>query len=400
MLNSPPIAALEIGTTKVRVVVGESCDDGQIMITGLGETRSRGVRKAHIVDFDLAIACVRRALELADDNGPVKINEVHLVLSGGNIQSAVSRGIVHVEDSGEILQEHVNQCMENARGMAIPAERTKMHTICQRFYVDDHHAVHNPMGMEGSRVAVDMLLLHGIRGRMRDVVKVVREVPLELSDVAFGGLCSALAVLSAEQKGKGAIVIDFGGGTTDYVVYARNAIAWAGSLAVGGDHVSNDVAHGLRISSHQAEQLKEGFGSATIDYSVRSQKVAVPSDVGTTDRFVPLIDLHTIIHVRIEEMLNLIREEIEAMHLMDLIGAGVVIVGGGARLAGLEKLTSNVFGMPCSVGRPKNMSGLAAVTESPEYAATLGMIRYGFNMAKKDEGAPGLRGLLPKIFGR
>lgn len=400
-MSLPPIVSLEIGTTKVRVLVGEAREDGHIMITGYAERPSRGVRKGDVVDFDITLSCVRSAIEEADRSGPVKIHEIHLVLSGGQIASQVNRGSVPVlDDTGEIGEDDKDHCLDTARAVNLPPDRVLLHTISQRFYIDDQHAVINPVGMEGRKLSVDMLLIHGLRSRLRNTVKVVKTVPMEVQDVAFSGLCSALAVLSAEQKEKGVVLIDLGGGTTDYLVYARSAIAWAGSIGLGGDHLTNDVAHGLRISSSQAEQLKEQFGNAVTDMTTRNTKITVPADVGAPDRFASLYDLQTITHLRAEEILRMVRQDIERQDLLHLLGAGVVLVGGGARLANLPELGARVFGLPCQVGRPRNMSGRAQVTDSPDCAAPLGMIRYGFHTYQRDGGGMNLRNLFFSLFRR
>lgn len=399
-MSLPPIAALEIGTTKVRVLIGESREDGQIMITGLGEAPSRGIRKAEVVDFDVALSCVRSAIKMAEANGHVTIHQVHLVASGGHIQAMVNRGSVPVIDPSEITREDMEHAMDTARAVCLQQERVPLHTICQRFYIDDQHGVVSPEGMEGSKLSVEMLILHGVRGRLRNTVKVVRSVPMDVQDVAFGGLCSALAVLHPEQKERGSIVIDLGGGTTDFVVYAKNAIALAGSLSVGGDHITNDIATGLRIgSTGQAEKLKEKFGNAMLDISVRRKKVAIPEEVGSSERFVGVYDLNTIVHVRMEETFTMIRDLLDREGLLHMLGAGVVLCGGGSHLENVEKLAGKVFSLPCEVGRPRNVSGLATVTEGPEFAATVGMVRYGFRTAKQGSSPASLRSIWKLIFG-
>ena len=200
-MNLPPIVAVEIGTTKIRTLIGESREDGHLMITGLGECPSRGIRKSEIVDFDNALACVRTSLHMAEENSHVMINQVHLLVSGGHLQSMIHRGSVPVLDrSDEITKEDMEHCMETARAVNLPQDREVLHTICQHYYVDDQDGVLNPEGMEGVKLAVDMLILHGIRSRLRNMVKVIRSVPIDVQDVAFSGLCAALAVLSPEQK--------------------------------------------------------------------------------------------------------------------------------------------------------------------------------------------------------
>jgi cell division protein FtsA len=300
-MNLPPMVALEVGTTKVRAVIGESREDGHLMITGLGECPSRGVRKGEIVDFDNALACVREALQSAEENGRVIINQVHVAVSGGHIMSLVNRGSVPIMNARkEITESDIDRVMATARAVSLSPDRQVLHTICQCFHVDEQEGVIDPEGMEGSKLSADMLIIHGVLMRLRNVVKVVRTVRVDVEDVVFGGLCAALAVLMAEDKESGSVVIDLGGGTTDYVVYARNSIAAAGSFGVGGDHVTNDIARGLRIPIADAERLKEETGSAMVDIAARSRKVALPVELGLPDRAGKLSDPHTIIHVRME----------------------------------------------------------------------------------------------------
>ena len=400
-MNIPPVAALEIGTSHVRVLVGEAREDGHVTISGMGEVPSRGVRKGEVVEFDLALESVRSALHDAEERSPVKIGEVHLLVSGGEMLSMINRGSAPVYDSSEIQQEDIHKCLETARAVSLPTGRQLIHSIAQRYYIDDRHAVIDPLGMEGVKLSVDMLLLHGLRNRLRNTAKVVRSVPIEIRHVAFSGFCASLSSLTPEQKERGVLLIDMGGGTTDFVVYARNAIAWAGSLPVGGDHVTNDITHGLQVSKQQAEQLKESCGNALVDLSLRGQKISVPTELGVKDQFVPITDLHTIIHCRVEEIFHLIRNQLLKQELLHLLSSGVVLVGGGSVLKHVDVLGGKVFGMPCQVGKPLHFSGITTVTERPEYAAPLGMIRHGLSslLREEQEKSPGRR-LFEKFFSR
>jgi len=383
-------------------VIGESRDDGHLMITGLGECPSRGVRKGEIVDFDNALACVRTALQLAEENGRVIINQVHLLVSGGHIRSLINRGSVPILNARrEITGEEIEHVMTTARAVNLPTDRQILHTICQNFHVDDQQGVIDPEGMEGSKLAVDMLIVHGVLTRLRNIVKVVRSVRVDVEDVAFSGLCSALAVLSPEEKESGVVVIDLGGGTTDYVVYADSAIATAGAFAVGGDHVTNDIARGVRIPMADAEKLKEQYGSAVVELASRTQKVPVPDESGSSERSIRLSDLHTIVHLRAEETLALVRDELIRQQLLHSLGAGVVLTGGGAHLKGVVRLAEKVFGLPSRIGLPRGVTGLAAVTEGPEYAAPVGMVRYGFKTSgQKESSGRSLKDLFKGVFGK
>ena len=394
-----PVIALEIGTTKVCALVGEVAEDGQLIITGLGECPSRGIRKSEVVDFDNALTCVRTALQQAEENGQVSINQVHLLVSGGHICGFVNRGSVPIlSEAGDITADDLERVEEMARAVNLAPDREILHTVRQHYYVDDSQAVINPEGMEGSKLALDMLILHGLRNPMRNIVRLVRSAQVDVQDVAFSGLCSALAVLTPEEKRNGVLLLDLGGGSTDYLVYAAERIADAGSLAVGGDHVSNDIAHGLRLPQADAERLKIESGSATIELSARSQSLSVPAGMGSAPRAFRLTDLQTIIHLRVEETLNLVLEQVRQKNLLPQLGGGLVLTGGGARLKNLERLAMKVFDLPCRIGLPRDVSGLSRITENPEYAAAVGMLRYGLRTIRHRR--PGVLGKIKSLWGR
>ena len=399
LMRIPPVIALEIGTTKVCALVGEVAEDGQLIITGLGECPSRGIRKCEVVDFDNALTCVRTALQQAEENGQVSIHQVHLLISGGHISSFVNRGSVPIlSEAGDITADDLARVEEMARAVSLAPEREILHTVRQHYYVDDSQAVINPEGMEGSKVALDMLILHGLRNPMRNIVKLVRSAQVDVQDVAFGGLCSALAVLTPDEKRNGVLLLDLGGGSTDYLIYAEERIADAGSIAVGGDHVSNDIAHGLRLPQAEAERLKIESGSATIELAARGQTLHVPAGVGAAPRSFRLTDLHTIIHLRVEETLNLVLAQARRKKLLPRLGSGVVLTGGGARLRNLERLAMKVFELPCRIGLARDVSGLSRVTENPEYAATVGLLRYGLRSVRPRR--PGVLGRLGSFLKR
>ena len=400
-MTDEPIVAIEIGTSKVCAMVGEAHRDDSIMITGVGSCESFGVRMCVITDLGEVGKRVTKAIQGAEESANVEIGKAYLVISGGHIQGVVSRGNVAVADPDRgIGEDDVESVRRIAGALNLSHDRAIMHTITQKFYVDGHGGVVNPRGMKGNVLALDMLVLHGLTNLMSNAVKVAQNVGVEIVDVAFGGLCSALATLTREQKECGALQIDLGGGATSYVAYADSAIALAGSLAVGGDHVTSDISRGLSLSINRAETLKKEAGSAVVDPGSQDRTVTVPEEVGFLRNTVTLHDLDTIIHARMEELLQLIRAELERKNLLHSMGAGVILTGGGARLKGLRDLAERVFGMPCSIGRPRDVSGASSMYEGPEFAALVGMIRYAFRAAKRPARHGGFGGILDALFGR
>lgn len=399
-MGIPPIVALEIGTSKTVALVGEVREGNHILITGIGRHPSKGVRKGEINDLENAVICVKSALEGAEESSQVAIRQLHLVVSGGHIDSYVNRGSVPVFDNeGEITDDDVEQVMAVAKAVNLPPEREILHTICQHFWVDDEQKVIRPEGMEGAKLSLDILVMHGVRNRLHNTIRVVKSIPMDVEDVAFSGLCSALAVLTPEQKKSGAIVIDLGAGTTDYLAYAGNVVAAAGSIGVGADHVTNDIAQAFNIPIAQAEKLKRENGCVSVDSMSSAQRVSLPAEVGFPGRNVHLKSLNTVINLRIEETLQMVKKRITSDILMQA-GAGVILVGGGAHLKGVIELTEKIFSLPCSVGKPKNVSGLATATEGLEFASCVGMVQYAVRSMNRRKTDGGIKGLLRGIFGR
>src|SRR5947208_9990032 len=269
------IVGLEVGTSKVCAVVGELSEEGALNIVGLGQARSRGVRKGEIADAATAEEDVRQSIVEAEQMADVEIRSVYLGVTGGHLRGFNNRGVHPVVSADrEISEEDVQDVIKNAKTINLPAQNHVVHAIRQHFLVDGHDGISNPVGMLGARVEVDVHVVHGNLNRLQNAIRTVKGLQLEVDDIVFNGLASSLALLSSEQKELGSVVIDIGGGTTDYVVYANGIIKHTGVLALGGDHVSNDLAYGLKVPLSRAEQLKVEHGSALMEDSLKGQTVA------------------------------------------------------------------------------------------------------------------------------
>src|SRR6266542_2360530 len=337
---SPVIVGLEIGTSKVCAVVGEvNPDSTGLTIIGVGQARSRGVRKAEIVDASLASEDIRNAVVEAEQMADVEVRSVYLGVSGGHLRGFNNRGVHPVVSADrEITDEDVQDAIKNAKAINLPAENHVVHVIRQHFRVDGQDGIQNPVGMLGAKLEVDVHVVHGNFNRLRNPIRSVKSLQLEVEDIVFNGLASSLALLSNEQKELGALVIDIGGGTTEYVVCAGGIIKHTGLLAVGGDHLSNDLAYGLKLPLSRAEQLKLDHGAALLDDAVKGQTVTLANDHGLTGRSINLEHLRRIMALRVEEIFHLIAQEIGPTGLLDYLRAVVFLCGGGARIPEIQKL--------------------------------------------------------------
>ncbi|HAO77464.1 MAG TPA: cell division protein FtsA [Verrucomicrobia subdivision 3 bacterium] len=396
--DSNIVVGLEIGTSKICVVVGEQNAEGAVNIIGLGQSLSSGVRKGEICDTEKVEQEVRAAIFEAEQMADVEIRSVYLGVTGGHIRGFNNRGVHPVVSADrEISDDDVQDVIKNAKAINLPAENTVVHAVRQHFFVDGQDGVTNPVGMLGARLEVDMHVIHGHANRLQNAIRLVRATQLEVNEIVFTGIASALALLSSEQKELGALVIDIGGGTTEFVVYSEGVIRHAGVLAVGGDHVSNDLAFGLKVPLSRAQKLKHEYGSALITEAAKGQTISITNELGLTLKTVNLEHLQRIMSLRLEELFEIIAHELEKAGLTDYLRAGVFLCGGGSRVPAIAKLAERVFQMNVTHGHAGSMSGITAALDQPEFAAAIGLVKYGSLKNRRRERRGGLGGTLGSI---
>jgi cell division protein FtsA len=382
--RSEVIVGLEIGTSKVCAVVGELNAEGALGIIGIGQARSRGVRKSEIVDPSVAAEDIRNAIVEAEQMADVEIRSVYLGVSGSHLRGFSNRGVHPVVSADrEITEDDVQDVIKNAKAINLPAENHVVHVIRQHFRVDGQDGILNPVGMLGAKIEVDVHVIHGGFNRLQNPIRAVKSLQLEVEDIVFAGLASSLALLSNEQKEMGALVIDLGGGTTEYVVCGHGIVKHTGLLAVGGDHVSNDLAYGLKVPLSRAERLKLECGSAWVSEGTRGQTVSLDTEHGFAGRSINLDHLHRIMSARLEEIFELIALEVSQAGLLNYLGAGIFLCGGGARVPGIQQLAERVFGLPVTLGKANSISGLKSALDQPEFATAIGLVRFGSFQARK-----------------
>lgn len=392
----PLIVGLELGTAKVCAMVGEINAEGALTIIGLGQCPSRGVRKGEIVEATLAEEDVRMALAEAEHSADVEVRSVYLGVSGGHLQGFNNRGVQPiVSRDREIGEEDVHDVVRNAKAINIAADRYVVHAIRQHFSVDDQDEIRDPKGMLGSRLEVEMHVIHGRTNRFQNAIRLVKGMHLEVEDIVFNGLASSLAVLSAEQKELGTLVIDLGAGVTEYVVYSRGVVKHTGVLAVGGDHVSQDIALGLKMAQGRAEKLKLDHGDAVFDQTSRGQSVTPHNELGLPERPINIEHLRCVMSLRLQETFEIIREEIEKEGWMGHLRSGVVICGGGARVPRILELAERTFELPAFTGHASSISGLASALDQPEFATVIGLVKYGASQQRRKAA----RGPLQRLAG-
>lgn len=404
MARSQIYVGLEIGTTEISVVVGEVNPDGAIKILGVGTTPSRGVRKGEIVDFETAQTCLHDALLRAEGRSDVMIRNVFLSVTGGHIESCNNRGCLRIpDDESEITDEDVEEVKNIAREVTIPKENVFMHSVIQHYHVDGQDRILDPVGRIGEKLEADYHIIHGMKSRIHNPIRCVREIPLEVEEVVFAPLASAQVVLSRDAKDRGALMIDIGGGTTDYALYKDGVIVDSGCIPVGGDHITNDIASVLKIPLSKAESLKCEEGCAVPGDPGAPPMIEMPDDTGFVGRDIEREMLDSIINARLAETFDLLYDRLETGSGLDGVGAGVFLTGGTSKMHGIDRLAGEIFRIPVHRSSSTQVSGLTATFEDPCYSTAIGLIRYA--QIQDDETARTKRGGglfkgLSKIFTR
>lgn len=397
MARDSIVVGLEIGTSKVCAVVGETRGDGTIRILGVGQAPSRGVRKGEIVDFETAGKCIREALVDAEEKSDVMIGSVYLGVTGGHISGFNNRGAVTIpEDRDEICEEDFEDVQASAREVSIPAPNMFVHSLLQHYYVDGQDGVLNPIGMLGRKLEADFHIIHGVATRIKNSVRCVKEVGPEVLDVVYNPLATAQVLLDQNQKSLGALVVDFGGGTIDYLVYSDGAVRQSGSLAIGGDHITNDISLGLRIPMAKAERLKVEEGSVIIGGSRPGETITLKDETGFAGKEIEREMLNTIIHCRVREAFELLKKRLEEEDNLPFLGAGMMLTGGVSLLKGINHLAEEIFGMPVHLTHAQTVSGLTSAFENPQFSTAIGLIKYADAM--QPERPTGLFGRIRKKF--
>src|SRR3954469_9230369 len=399
MASSDLMVGLEIGTSKICVVVGEGRPDGTIKILGVGQSPSRGVRKGEIVDFETAMKCVHEAVVDAETKSDVMIRSVYVGVTGSHIQSFNNRGLVTLpEDRDEIDEQDIEDVKINAREVSIPAQNAFLHSIIQHYHVDGQEGVLNPVGMLGQKLEADFHIIHGVRTRIQNTIRCIKELPLEVEDVVFTALASAQVVLSQQQKNLGALVIDMGGGTTDFILYVDGAVKQSGTVGIGGDHITNDISMGLRIPMARAEKLKIEEGSVILGNCLPGETVVLKDDSGFAGKEIERETLNTIIHLRVRETLELLKRTLDEEAFINFIGEGIFITGGCSLLRGIDNLAEEIFEIPARLAHAQTMSGLTSAFQNPQFSTAIGLIKYAQAMQADRRPTRGFGRLFGKIF--
>ncbi len=383
MENSDIVVGLDIGTTKVCAIVGKKTPEGKIKIIGVGQSPSRGLRKGIVINIDEAVMSIRSAVSYAERMSGIKIDSVYTGIAGGHIRSYNSNGVVAIK-SLEVSESDIRRVLDAAKAVAIPPDREIIHVIPQEYIVDDQTGINDPRGMSGTRLEVKVHIVTGSVTSVQNIIKCCHKSGLKVNNIVLQPIASSHAVITPDEKDLGVGLIDVGGGTTDVAAFVANAIKHTSVISIGGDHVTNDIAIGLRTSFKDAEEIKKKYGCALSELVKEDEIVEIPGVGERKSREVPAVMLSEIIEPRMEEIFSLVRDDLEKMNLLPMLASGMVITGGSALMRGAVELAEQVFDMPVRIGKPTGVEGLKDVVDNPMYATGVGLVLHAFQEPEEE----------------
>jgi len=367
------VVGLDVGTSKVCAVAAELNDRG-VVVLGIGEAVSKGLRKGIVINMDATADSIKKAVTEAEKSADIRIKSVLAGISGSHINGLNSYGAIGLRGK-EVKPVERERAIDSAKAIYIPLDREVLHVLPTGFILDGQEGIIDPVGMTGVRLEAKVHIITALASSVQNLITCCEKAGLDVADIVFSPIASAGATLSRDEMECGAILVDIGGGTTDIVFLRDGALRYASVLGIGGAHVTNDIAVGLRINVNEAEKLKRSYGAAFAGMVNDKDEVSI-NQAGGNAKSIPAKYISEIIQPRCEEMLGMIREEIKACFGYELATCGVVFTGGASLLRGFDKMAESMLGLPVRIGRPVNIKGQMAAVKGPAYSTSAGLLTY------------------------
>jgi len=394
------LASVDVGTTKICVLIAQQLDDHRVEILGVGKSPSDGLEKGVVVDIGKTVRSISSAIKEAELMANVSIESASVGVSGAHISSLNSHGVVPVRRN-EVGQQDVANALAAARAIVIPEGQQILHVLPQYFTIDGRERVHDPLGMSGVRLEVQAHIIMGAIASVQNLIKCCEASGIMVHDIVLEQLASADAVLSTDERRLGVGVLDIGGGTSDFAIYQNGSIRYTKVLPVAGNHFTNDLAIGLRTTLASAERAKKEHGYV-VDHLPDDAPESIEIDrvQGSEQQIVKTTELLKILKPRAVELLDLVYDEIAFNHLSSFISVGMVLTGGGSLLCGMSTLSNDILQLPTRIGRPHTDFALPTLLQSPMYATGYGLLLHTLNK-RRDKRMSSLDGpLAQRIFNR
>jgi len=383
-MEEPIIVGIDIGTSKICTLVARVEEGSNLRILGVGIEPSVGLRKGTVVDLNAAAMAVSRSVEKAERTSGFEINAALVSLAGSHVSSINSRGVVGV--SGGIVDlDDIDRALDAAQAVAIPHNREIIHVIQRGFIIDGQDGIRTPIGMHGYRLEVEAHIITASSSTVENLRQCVGASGIEVTQFVLNPLASGEIVLSETERQMGVAVVDIGGGTTDMAIYIDGDVWHTMVLAVGGNHATSDIAHGLRLPISQAEEIKLKFGHSLQSSVNPEEQFSIRSFGGDAPTRINRIELANIIEARMEEIFYLVLQEIRRSGYDGLLPAGVVLTGGSSQMPGARELASQVMGLPARTAKPQNLIGLTDQLDSPAYSTSVGLLEWALLMSESGQ---------------
>lgn len=388
MANDSLLTGIDLGSTTIRVVVGQMNEDTSLTFLGASEVPSEGIRKGGIVSIEDAVTAISTALERAERMVGQPILHAYVGINGTHVLCQETHGVVAVSRAdNEIREEDVNRVIEAAQAVATPPNYELLHIIPRTFTVDDQRGIKDPIGMTGFRLEVDAEVIQGLSSQLKNLTKCVYRTSVDIDDLVFNVLAASEAALTKRQRELGVALLDIGGATTSLIVFEEGDVLHTKVLPVGATHITNDIAIGLRTSIEIAERVKVEYGTAVPDEVGKRDDIHLDEVGGSAEESVSRKHVAEIIEARMEEMFKMAEKELASLDRSGMLPAGIVLTGGGAKLPGAVDVAKRVFRLPASVGAPLDLTTAIEKLNDPAFVTAIGLIRWGVAMSEKEGGS-------------
>lgn len=393
------LTVLDVGSAKVRVLVAE-LHEGALRYRGHGIADATGMRKGLIAELKQAARCINEAATTAETMAQGTIDRCVVGIGGPHIRGLNSRGGVSLGSRlREVTREDVRAAVDRARSVSLPSDRDIIHLLPQQFILDEQPGIHDPVGMVGSRLEVNLHISTASASALQSVVTCANKAGLEVTESVFEAIAAAEATVSADERELGSCLIDIGAGSTELVVFFEGSVAHTSVIPIGGDHFTNDLAVGLHISPPEADWIKCNYGHAVVTSVSSSNEIELHGLPGHEGRTVRQRYVSEILEPRARELFQMLRDNLRQGGVLEALGAGCVLTGGGSHLPGLLDTAESLLRVPARIGTPVPLSRMPEELIAPENATLVGMLLYAHRTsvtrAAEDQG---LRAKLRAIF--
>jgi len=384
------VVGLDVGTSKIVAIVGESQPDGSVEVIGLGSHPSTGLRRGVVVDMASTEQAIQRAVEEAELMAGCEIHSVYAGISGSHIRSLNSDGTVAIKDK-EVSEGDVERVLDAARAVPVAADQKVLHVLPQEYVIDNQDGIRQPIGMAGVRLEAHVHVVTAALSATQNITKCVARCGLTVDELIMQPLAASYAVLTDDEKDLGVCLVDIGAGTTDIAVFTDGAIRHTACIPIAGDQVTNDIAVALRTPTQHAEDIKIKYACALQQLARSDESIQVPSVGDRTSRQLARATLAHVVESRYRELFSLIQSELRRSGFENMVAAGLVLTGGASRIDGAEDLAEEIFHMPVRLATPQGVSGLSDVVSNAIHATGVGLLLYG-NQAASGRGLPSTGG--------